>query len=989
MDTNIPAVQTYNGGIIFVSYLISIIGAMTTLELLQRRTHIRGYYNWFLLFAAAALMGGVGIWSMHFIGNNSLTIILESGDKYQLSYSPGFTFLSLVVAIITMFLAFVFVGITEEIKIGRIILSGVIAGGGIVAMHYLGQVAVDFFVMKNKTPFVIGALIIAVCAVTTALFIFFKLREQWANQWYKRLGCAMLMGAAVCGMHYTALVGTIYYPGNSDLGPPTPILQTAALIGIVSAIVVTGCIILFFIVAKTKIENNKLPCEKKSCKRLILNTVFFDTNGRIMVKTDGIVPMKEVLTNIPDEFFDTFTISHPLFTKLFETSIQWCKTTDEKYDTFVNLSPQEPDSYYTIANKAFIKTATEFVDELRLLSLSDLGYLFDSILTANTISKSNFFSSELKTKLTIERSNSMASWLLPNHNSKEIPISNAHTDSSKGDNNGNKQGPHHHSTPSTTSLSKDMTIIDVFHEYSSSNIRSSNISSSSSKKLSVQNSESEDRHIFLVKKIYSDKDLIDLLSVGFRFAEPVFIAKTMSEKLKIPSEYMLNYFHDMLQMSEAAATLYTPNNPSIHSLQTHEGQLNSKKENIEGGVFVGLFVLIEDENGIPNEIPNIMIDKSSRLAFPIVPLTFEEDEEENDDDYKTHSKRKPVELTRLQKDILLNLSGQSLSTISSLHSTDSIFSHDIDITEKQNDVSNVSPQQSFGSTKTIVVDHNGSLSFSYEHNTDLAPTQVSSLKKGKDQFLNALITATKKLIDVSSYGKHLSLSAKLYREVLDIPAFSLRAGPCQLILFRAHVNTPGTRFAINQTWTESVKCIPFPIYCNFVYHITDIAIEKYRAEQNRTKAPSSYLTQQRLYQSTAARNQDLYKSKSHDALDGGSQTVNIVENKLARFTSYDSSPISEHSYKETNALQQQQILSSLPPPPRVKRSKFGFPASIGSLDISYISKDILPNMMKTTDVIPLNSVNIPMTEASIVLNLLPLKDRFWWLRNIYEDIYHA
>jgi hypothetical protein len=46
MDYKIPALQTYDGGIIFVSYIIAVVGAMTTLELLQRRTHIRGKYNW-------------------------------------------------------------------------------------------------------------------------------------------------------------------------------------------------------------------------------------------------------------------------------------------------------------------------------------------------------------------------------------------------------------------------------------------------------------------------------------------------------------------------------------------------------------------------------------------------------------------------------------------------------------------------------------------------------------------------------------------------------------------------------------------------------------------------------------------------------------------------------------------------------------------------------------------------------------------------------
>lgn len=91
-----------------------------------------------MLFAAAASMGGVGIWSMHFIGNNSLTITLDTGDQYRLAYSTGFTFLSLGVAILTMFLAFAFVGITEEARIGRIVPSGVIAGVSWPLLH-------DFF----------------------------------------------------------------------------------------------------------------------------------------------------------------------------------------------------------------------------------------------------------------------------------------------------------------------------------------------------------------------------------------------------------------------------------------------------------------------------------------------------------------------------------------------------------------------------------------------------------------------------------------------------------------------------------------------------------------------------------------------------------------------------------------------------------------------------------------------------------------------------
>lgn len=72
-------------------------------------------------------MGAVGIWSMHFIGNNSMTLLIH-GMSYQLAYSAGYTFASLVVSIACMFLAFTFVGISEEAKVSRIIPSGIFAG---------------------------------------------------------------------------------------------------------------------------------------------------------------------------------------------------------------------------------------------------------------------------------------------------------------------------------------------------------------------------------------------------------------------------------------------------------------------------------------------------------------------------------------------------------------------------------------------------------------------------------------------------------------------------------------------------------------------------------------------------------------------------------------------------------------------------------------------------------------------------------------------
>lgn len=81
-------------------------------------------------------MGAVAIWSMHFIGNNSMTLIVQ-GNSYQLDYHAGYTFGSLVVAIACMFLAFISVGITEEVKVSRIIPSGIFAGVSLYLFSFI------------------------------------------------------------------------------------------------------------------------------------------------------------------------------------------------------------------------------------------------------------------------------------------------------------------------------------------------------------------------------------------------------------------------------------------------------------------------------------------------------------------------------------------------------------------------------------------------------------------------------------------------------------------------------------------------------------------------------------------------------------------------------------------------------------------------------------------------------------------------------------
>lgn len=97
------------------------------------------------------------------------------------------------------------------------------------------------------------------------------------------------------GMHYTALVGTTFHLPPSNAPPPKPKLSPAALIGIISAIVVVACTALIYISLKA---NFKSVYRNKTNRRLILDCVLFDPTGRVLVKVDGTVPMEQVVYDL-------------------------------------------------------------------------------------------------------------------------------------------------------------------------------------------------------------------------------------------------------------------------------------------------------------------------------------------------------------------------------------------------------------------------------------------------------------------------------------------------------------------------------------------------------------------------------------------------------------------------------------------------------------------------------------------------------------------
>jgi signal transduction histidine kinase/ActR/RegA family two-component response regulator len=196
-DNSIGGVASHHDPYLTVlSYLVATLASFTALEMTERLRQSTGRARG-LWHAGAALVFGGGIWSMHFIA------MLAYRSPLPQSYDPGLTILSGLIAI-----AVTWVGLKvfeREMTAKRLLVSGVVIGLGVVAMHYAGMMAIDVAGRIYYRPGIfLLSVIIALAATITALWLGYRLRFAW-----QRVIAAFVMAIAICGMHYVGMAGTV------------------------------------------------------------------------------------------------------------------------------------------------------------------------------------------------------------------------------------------------------------------------------------------------------------------------------------------------------------------------------------------------------------------------------------------------------------------------------------------------------------------------------------------------------------------------------------------------------------------------------------------------------------------------------------------------------------------------------------------------------------------------------------------------------------
>ncbi|KAK7906149.1 hypothetical protein LTR67_000875 [Exophiala xenobiotica] len=313
-----PTVVTYDAGYVVLSFFTSLIGCLTTIELIQRRTSKRGAYNWFLLVASAITMGGIGIWAMHFVGNRA--IVLDHGHpQRQILYNQGFTAGSFFLPIIVLLLAFYILGTSAEARQPQVATAGVLTGAAVCGMHYMGQLGIVNYNCSYRPQNVVGAAIISVVASLISLSLFFRMRDKWTDLWWKRVLCAVALALAVSGMHWTAAVGTIYrWRGDLSLHGNSRTTTSVAT----SCLSMGSCIMLLVVIA---IRGRRRRNARITSQQLVLACSYFDEEGNLMVTQDGLLPNTKITNHYIERTFgeDELSRAHDTFLWIFRASHQW------------------------------------------------------------------------------------------------------------------------------------------------------------------------------------------------------------------------------------------------------------------------------------------------------------------------------------------------------------------------------------------------------------------------------------------------------------------------------------------------------------------------------------------------------------------------------------------------------------------------------------------------------------------------------------------
>lgn len=224
---------THEPWLVALSLIVAIQGAYVGLSLAVQVRGSSGLRRR-LLLAGAALSLAVAIWSMHFVG------MLAARLPFPVDYLVLPTLLSFLVCVLVVGAAVFAVGAGPPTGV-RLAAAATAMGGGIVSMHYIGMSALHASAhLHHAIPYVAASVIIAIATSGLALWL-----AGGRGGRPPLFLSASALGAAISGMHYTAMAGlTLHASGHALIGAPALSSDLLAIVVAIVAFLVSGIFLL-------------------------------------------------------------------------------------------------------------------------------------------------------------------------------------------------------------------------------------------------------------------------------------------------------------------------------------------------------------------------------------------------------------------------------------------------------------------------------------------------------------------------------------------------------------------------------------------------------------------------------------------------------------------------------------------------------------------------------------------------------------------------
>ncbi len=273
----------YDFVLVGLSYLVAVLASYVALSLTGRLRAEQGSQAKIYWLAGGAFTMGAGIWSMHFIG--MLAFIMPMPMEYEL----GWTVASLIMAVLASALA-LFILQKQHYSAFQLAMGGIIIGLAISTMHYMGMEGMKIHTNIQYLPglFVLSILV-GITAAEAALYLALQSNQgSQRRQFNLKIISALLMGIAICGMHYIGMTAAVFTPNPEHvMETGTQAIQPHYLAYFIAGI--TALIISLALTASNSYKKMIIAVEneKNFLKAMLDNLedgiIACDANGRITV----------------------------------------------------------------------------------------------------------------------------------------------------------------------------------------------------------------------------------------------------------------------------------------------------------------------------------------------------------------------------------------------------------------------------------------------------------------------------------------------------------------------------------------------------------------------------------------------------------------------------------------------------------------------------------------------------------------------------------